>query len=489
MGSVGGTKPHAVCIPCPSQGHINAMLKLANLLHFKGFHVTFVHTEFNYKRVANAAAAGSSVIGSVDSFRYEAIPDGLPITSDLNSSQDLRSLCTSIRDGSLDGPFRDLLERLNEPSSGVPPVTCIVSDSFMSFTAGVAKEFEIPDVFFCSTSACGFMGFYHYKELVERGIVPLKSEDDLVNGYLDSTVIDWMPGMPNMRLRDLPSFIRTTDPDEVVFNFALNEAQASHRATAIIVNSFDDLEGPVLDEMSSTFGAVYPIGPLNLLCSQAFGTMPESARSSMWKEDSACLDWLEGREANSVIYVNFGSLATMTGQQLTEFAWGLANSGHDFLWIIRPDALVVDESAALSREFLAETSGRGFLASWCPQEDVLGHPSIGGFLTHCGWNSTMEAISSGVPMICWPFFADQQPNCRFLCVEWGVGMEVDDDVKREKVEEMVRELLVGEKGAEMRRKASQWKERAIRATEPGGKSFIKFEEVVKDVLSGGNVFY
>ncbi|KAJ6851075.1 7-deoxyloganetin glucosyltransferase-like [Iris pallida] len=332
-------------------------------------------------------------------------------------------------------------------------------------------------------SACGFMGFYHYKELVERGIVPLKSEDDLVNGYLDSTVIDWMPGMPNMRLRDLPSFIRTTDPDDVMFNFALNEAQASYRATAIIINSFDDLEGPVLDEMSLTYGTVYPIGPLNLLCSQAFNTMPESASSSLWKEDSACLDCLEGREANSVIYVNFGSLAIMTGQQLTEFAWGLANSGHDFLWIIRPNALVVDESAALPREFLVETRGRGFLASWCPQEDVLGHPSIGGFLTHCGWNSTMEAISSGVPMICWPFFADQQPNCRFLCVEWGVGMEVDDDVKREKVEELVRELLAGEKGAEMRRKASQWKERAIRATEPGGKSFIKFEEVVKDVLS------
>ena len=99
----------------------------------------------------------------------------------------------------------------------------------------------------------------------------------------------------------------------------------------------------------------------------------------------------------------------MTNEQLVEFAWGLANSKQDFLWIIRPD-LVKGVSAVLPEEFLEETRERGKLASWCPQEKVLGHSAVGGFLTHCGWNSTIESISSGVPMICWPFFADQQTN-------------------------------------------------------------------------------
>ncbi|KAI3952377.1 hypothetical protein MKX01_005244 [Papaver californicum] len=111
------------------------------------------------------------------------------------------------------------------------------------------------------------------------------------------------------------------------------------------------------------------------------------------------------------MYVNFGSITVMTTQQLVECAWGLANSKHNFLWIIRP-GLVVGELASLPVEFTEETKERGLLASWCPQEDVLHHASIAGFLTHCGWNSTLESLSCGVPLICWPFFGDQQTNCR-----------------------------------------------------------------------------
>ncbi|GMP45946.1 hypothetical protein CsSME_00014280 [Camellia sinensis var. sinensis] len=99
----------------------------------------------------------------------------------------------------------------------------------------------------------------------------------------------------------------------------------------------------------------------------------------------------------------------MTAQQLIEFAWGLANSSHTFLWIIRPDR-IVGELAILLPDFVSETKERSLL-SWCPQEQVLNHPSVGGFLTHCGWNSTLESICSGIPMLCWPFFADQQTNC------------------------------------------------------------------------------
>ncbi|CAI9291519.1 unnamed protein product [Lactuca saligna] len=104
----------------------------------------------------------------------------------------------------------------------------------------------------------------------------------------------------------------------------------------------------------------------------------------------------------------------MSHQYLLEFCWGLAKSNCPFLWIIRPD-LVDGKSVVLPPEFLEEISSRGMLASWCPQEQVLYHPSIGGFLTHSGWNSTIESISSGVPMICWPFFAYQLTNCWSCC--------------------------------------------------------------------------
>jgi hypothetical protein len=111
-----------------------------------------------------------------------------------------------------------------------------------------------------------------------------------------------------------------------------------------------------------------------------------------------CLQWLDSNKPKSVIHVNFGSITTVTKEQLVEFGMGLAKSGHPFLWIIRPD-MVTGESAILPPEFTEETKERSFICSWCPQEEVLNHPSIGGFLTHSGWGSTIESISSGVPML------------------------------------------------------------------------------------------
>ena len=170
----------------------------------------------------------------------------------------------------------------------------------------------------------------------------------------------------------------------------------------------------------------------------------------------------------------------MNTQQLTELAWGLANSNKPFLWIIRPD-LVAGESSPLLAEFIKETRDRSMIASWCPQEQVLKHPAIGGFITHCGWNSMSESISGGVPMICMPFKSEQPTNCRYSCSEWGIGMEIDGNVKRE-VEKAVRELMDGEKGKEMKKKAMEWKKLAEEATKPGGSSYNNFDKLLSDVL-------
>ncbi|XP_015160957.1 7-deoxyloganetin glucosyltransferase-like [Solanum tuberosum] len=141
------------------------------------------------------------------------------------------------------------------------------------------------------------------------------------------------------------------------------------------------------------------------------------------------------------------------------------------------------DSTILPYEFLAETKERGLLSGWCLQEQVLSHASIGGFLGHCGWNSTFESISFGVPMLCWPFFADQQTNCWFSCNRWGVGIEIDSDVKREVIEEVVRELMIGEKGKEMKENALKWKNLAEKAiTSPTGSSYMNFDKLVREVL-------
>jgi hypothetical protein len=166
-----------------------------------------------------------------------------------------------------------------------------------------------------------------------------------------------------------------------------------------------------------------------------------SLETNLSKEDTKCLEWLGSKEMTSVVYVNFGSITIMSEEKLLEFAWGLANSKKPFLWIIRPD-LVSGGSVVLSSAFVDEISDRGLIVSWCPQEKVLNHPSVGRFLTHCGWNSTTESICAGVPMLCWPFFGVQPTDCRFICNEWEIGIEIDTNVKREEVEKLVNELMM-----------------------------------------------
>ncbi|CAA6658839.1 unnamed protein product [Spirodela intermedia] len=334
----------------------------------------------------------------------------------------------------------------------------------MNFTLDAAKEIGVPEVWLCTTSACGYLCYLHFRELVDRGLTPVKDSADLTNGYLD-TPIDWIPGMPNVRLKDLPSFIRTTNTDEFMIKFTIRETERASKASAIILNTFESLEGPVLKAMDRILPPIYHVGPLSVLSQQVAKSLQAIMGSNLWKEDTSCLEWLERRKPGSVVYVNFGSITVMTNEQLVEFAWGLADSNQDFLWIIRPD-LVKGESAVLPEEFLREVEGRGLLASWW-------------FLdTHSGWNSTLESISGGVPMLCWAFFAEQQTKCRYSCAEWGIGMEIDSDVRREEGRSLIAELMEGEKGKEMRRRAREWKERTVDPTKSWGTSSKNLDELV-----------
>jgi hypothetical protein len=169
MGSVEARKPHAVCVPFPAQGHVTPMMRLAKLLHWRGFHITFVNTEFNHMRLIRSK--GPDYIKGLPDFRFETIPDGLP-PSDRDATQDVPTICDSTRKNCL-APFKELVLRLNS-SSEVPPITCIVSDGITGFGRKAAKELGIPEVQFWTASACGFMGYLNFSELVKRGIVPFK---------------------------------------------------------------------------------------------------------------------------------------------------------------------------------------------------------------------------------------------------------------------------------------------------------------------------
>ncbi|XP_078171272.1 7-deoxyloganetin glucosyltransferase-like [Carex rostrata] len=483
MGSIPiDSKPHAVCMPYPAQGHITPMLTVAKLLHSSGFHVTFVNTEYNHCRLLRSLGDPTG-LNRLPDFQFTAIPDGLPF-SDEDVTQDVPSLCESIVTNKGLPYFRDLLCRLNESDPVIPKVTCVFADFAMSFAMGAAKEIGIPCALLWTASACGLLGYLHYRTLLEKGLIPLKDMDQLNNGYLD-TPVDFVPGFNNMRLKDFPSFIRTTNPNDIMIKYVLYIMDQASAASAIAINTFREFEQPVLDQIATMLPPIYEIGPVSMLSHQIKESSLKSLGSNLWKLQPGCLDWLEGKKAGSIVYVNFGSVTVMTNQQLIEFAWGLMNTGYEFLWIIRPD-LVRGNTAVLPEEFLEEIKERSMLASWCPQEAVLKHPAIGAFLTHSGWNSTLETISGGVPVVSWPFFAEQQTNCRFVCTEWGIGMEIDNNVKRIEVEVMIREIMGGEKGKKMKERALKWKESAAMATQNGGPSFVNFQKLISDVLLSNN---
>ncbi|CAN6227632.1 unnamed protein product [Urochloa humidicola] len=475
---------HAVCLPFPAQGHVTPMLQLAKILHARGFHVTFVNTEFNHRRLLRSR--GPDALNGVPGFHFAAIPDGLP-PSDADATQDPPSICYSTMTTCLPH-LLTLLAGLNAPRSGTPPVTCLVVDGIMSFGYDAAREIGVPVAALWPASACGLMGIRNYGNLIDMGLVPFRDEVDLADvagGHL-ATVVRGARGMCcGVQLRDFPSFIRTTDRDDIMLNFLMHETERLALPDAIMINTFDKLEAATLDAARADLPTtpVHAVGPLLLRERHIIPSDSPLAGlgSNLWKEQDGLMEWLDGRAPQSVVYVNYGSVTVMTNSQLLEFAWGLANSGYAFVWNIRPD-LVKGDSAVLPPDFAAAVEDRALLTTWCPQAEVLRHEAVGAFLTHSGWNSTLESLCAGVSMLSWPFFAEQQTNCRYKRTEWGVGMEIGGKVRRDELAGVIREAMDGEKGKEMRRRAAEWKAKAVKAALPGGPAEANLKRVIDEVL-------
>ena len=191
-----------------------------------------------------------------------------------------------------------------------------------------------------------------------------------------------------------------------------------------------------------------------------------------------CKQWLDSQPPASVVYISFGSFASLTQEQLSELASGLIASNKNFLWALR-----ASEQQKLPWHFIKHLGDKGLVVSWSPQLAVLAHESVGCFVTHCGWNSTLEAISLGVPMVVVPQWTDQPTNAKYVEDVWGVGVRARADKKRvivgREIKRCIREVMDGKKSGEVKRNAKKWRELAEKAVSEGGSSDENLNEFVE----------
>ncbi|XP_063937024.1 UDP-glycosyltransferase 83A1-like [Daucus carota subsp. sativus] len=224
------------------------------------------------------------------------------------------------------------------------------------------------------------------------------------------------------------------------FQLLSNCNQSMKLADLIICNSAYELEAAAFSAIPN----VLPVGPLSAT------SMPRNKAGNFWSVDSSCLSWLDQQPVCSVIFVAFGSFTVFDQIQFQELALGLELTNKPFLWVVRPD-ITTDTQVVYPDGFQDRVGSRGKLVGWAPQEKVLSHPAVACFLSHCGWNSTIEGVSNGVPFLCWPYFADQLSNQAYICEIWktGLGFERDEAgiIRQDEIVNKVKQLFNGNYGA------------------------------------------
>lgn len=361
--------------------------------------------------------------------------------------------------------------------------TCLVADMFFPWATDAAAKFGIPRLVFHGTS---FLSLSAWQSI--------KAHEPYIRALSDFEpfVIPDLPGEISLTRMELPELVRRNV--ESYMTKLLEEARESEvRSYGVVVNSFYDLELEYADHYMNVLGRkAWHIGPVSL-CNK-------HDKEKEVKQHN-CLKWLDSKRPNSIVYVSFGSVAKFTDSQLSEIASGLEASGHEFIWAVRrskqneSENEERDEEKWLPKDFEKRMEGKGLvIRDWAPQVGILEHEAIGGFVTHCGWNSTLEAVSSGVPMVTWPMFAEQFFNeklvTKILRIGVGVGVRkwvrfVGDSVKREALEKAVRRVMEGEEAEEMRGRAKRLREMAKRAVEPGGSSYCQLSSLTEQLRSLG----
>ncbi|XP_034707760.1 UDP-glycosyltransferase 83A1-like isoform X2 [Vitis riparia] len=433
------TNPHIVVVPAPKQGHVVPLMELSLCLVKHGFRVTFVNTLFNQEVIVSACKRDN--VGN--QLHLVSVQYGLGSDDHGRNDNSGKSTAEFLR--ALPKRLEELIEEIKGGGGG-DEIACVVVDWGIGWILDVAAKMGIPRAAFYTASATTFALSLRIPKLISDGI--LNNDGDLAM-------------------------------QKFVFEIIEKGNKAVKEADWLFCNSTYEFE----PEAFSLAPQMIPIGPL--LASNRLG----NSLGSLWPEDLTCLKWLDQQSPCSVIYVAFGSSTTnFNHNQFQELALGLELSNMPFLWVVRLNS-TDGINDAYPEGFLDRVATRGKIVDWVPQQKVLSHPSVACFLSHCGWNSTMEGASNGLPFLCWPVFADQFINKSYICDVWKVGLGFDPDeteiVRREEIKNKVEQLL-GDKN--LKERASSLKEVASNSVREGGSSYSNFQRFTERLKADKGFF-
>ncbi|VAH83952.1 gallate 1-beta-glucosyltransferase-like [Triticum dicoccoides] len=451
---------HLLIICNPSQGNVNPMLRLGKRLAAKGLLITFSSTsDVGAKITASSRVedGGDGVSLGLGRIRFEFLDDHFDGKEELKFNDLMTHLETA-------GPpaFAKLLRRQEEAGR---PVACVVVNPFIPWAMDVAEAAGIPYAVLWVQSCAVFSLYYHHV----HGLLDLPAEDDL-----DARVK--LPGLPALSVTDVPSFLLPSNPYcyKLFTEAILRQFRAIHKPSWVFVNSFSELERDVVNSLQSVSPRpplLIPVGPLVELEEEA------AVRGDMMKPADECVGWLDTQAPRSVVYASLGSMAVLSAEELAEMAHGLASTGRPFLWVVRPD-----NSALLPEGYLNSVAGRGMVVPWSPQDLVLAHPSTACYLTHCGWNSTLETLAAGVPVAAFPMWGDQCTDAKYLVEELKMGVRVRAPLRRDAVRDALENVVAGPDAGAMLDNARAWSAVARAAVAPGGSSDRHIQAFVDEFL-------
>ncbi|KAJ1254819.1 hypothetical protein BS78_K321600 [Paspalum vaginatum] len=433
---------HVLLLPFPGmQGHANPMLQLGHRLAYHGLRPTLVVS----RHVLSTTAASTSC-----PFPVAAISDGFDaggISSCPDTAEYVRRM---------EAAGSETLARLlaAEARAG-RPVRVLVYDSHLPWARRVARGTGVAAAaFFTQMCAVDLI----YGEVWAGRVATPLAEGSALRGRLG---VELGPG-------DVPPFMAAPQWYPAFTESALSQFDGLEHAGDVLVNSFRDLEPTEADYLESTWRAM-TIGPtLPSFCLDD-GRLPSNRTYgfNLFSSSAApCMEWLDKQEPCSVVLASYGTVANLDAAQLEELGHGLCDSSKSFVWVLRSD-----EAEKLSEELCGKCKDRGLIVPFFPQLEVLAHKATGCFLTHCGWNSMIESIVTGVPMVGMPQWADQPTTAKYVESAWRIGLRMrKGSVKREEVERCIREVMDGEMKQEYRRKAAQWMQKAKEAMQEGGSS-------------------
>lgn len=464
---------HVLMVSFSAQGHINPMLRLGKLLISKGLHLTLATTEVTRQRMQNSNNGPTK--DSSSGVELVFFSDGMSL--DYNRGANLDYFMDTINKA---GPINlSALIKDRYPEGGQRKLLCLIANPFVPWVADVASELGIPSALLW-IQPCSLYSIY-YNFYIKSSEVHFPTEEDPEKSVE-------IPGLPLLTTQDLPSFVLPTNPFNSMSKVMLELFRISlPKFKWVLVNSFYELEKSVIDSIPHR---VFPVGPLvpPLLLGQD-KEEEEGSVVEMWKSDDSCIGWLDKQEPQSVIYVSFGSIIGLTSKQMEDIAMALKNSGRPFLWVAKLTEITsANGTGQVPLGFLDETKEQGHVVPWSPQTRVLNHSAIACFVTHCGWNSMLEAISSGVPLIAYPQWTDQPTNAKLVTDMFknGVRLKKDDEtgiVTSSEIQKCIEQVMVGDKAVELRKNAEELRRAAREALGPGGSSEKTTQQFVDDALS------